>query len=81
MRPEIAELVELLAHAAYQRWRVGEFLPDAAFSQVGRAHNSQLLKVSLVAYDHPRPKPTTELLGCASTPTPDTARIDKWKRR
>lgn len=81
MRPEIAELVELLARAAYQRWRAGDFGPDAAFAQVGRAQSNQLPKSSLVAYDYPRPAPTTELLGCASTPTLDTAQIDKQKRR
>lgn len=81
MRPEIAELVELLARAAYQRWRAGDFGPDAAFAQVGRAENSQLPKLGLVAYDYPRSTPTTELLGCASTPTPDTARIDKQRHR
>jgi len=81
MRPEIAQLVELLARAAYQRWRAGDFPPDAADPQVGRAQSNQLPKASLVAYDYPRSTPTTELLGCASTPTPDTARIDKQKRR
>ena len=81
MRPEIAELVELLARAAYQRWRAGDFPPSAAFSQVDRAQSNQLPKATPVAYDHPGPTPTTELLGCASTPTPDTARIDKLRRR
>lgn len=81
MRPEIAELVELLARAAYQRWRAGEFLLDVAFPQVGRVQNNQLPKTSLVAYDHLGLAPTTELLGCASTPTPDTAPIGKQKRR
>jgi hypothetical protein len=77
----MAELVELLARAAYQRWRAGDFLPDVAVSQAARAQSNQLPKARLVAYDHPRSTPTTELLGCASTPMPDTARIDKQKRR
>ena len=81
MRPEIAELVELLARAAYQRWRADGFPAGAAFPPVARAQSNQLPKASLVAYDHQRPTPATELLGCASTPTPDTALIGKQKRR
>jgi hypothetical protein len=81
MRPEIAELVELLARAAYHRWRAGDFSPDAASLQVGPAQSDQLPKASVVAYDHSSPGSGTELLGCASTPMPDTARIDKQKRR
>lgn len=81
MSPEIAELVELLARAAYQRWRAGEPLGNAEFLQVDLAQNDQLPKGRLVAYDHPGPTPTTELLGCASTPTPGTARTDKQKPR
>ena len=81
MRPEIAELVELLARAAYQRWCAGDFPRDAASPQVDPAQSNRLPKASLVAYDHPGLAPTTELLGCASTPTLDTAPIDKQKRR
>ena len=81
MSPEIAELVELLARAAYQRWRAGKLLPDAAFPQADHVQNNQLPNVGLVAYDHPGPTLTRELLGCASTPMPDTARTDKQKPR
>jgi hypothetical protein len=77
MRPEIAELVELLARSVYQRWQAGEIVPDAA-PVIGPEQN-QLPSPTAVAYDLRRNPHAMELLGCASTPTPGTAQTGRPK--
>jgi len=81
MRPEIAELVDLLARSVYQRWRAGELVPNAAAGQVSHPQQNQLTSGPPVVYDRHRPMPPTELLGCTSTPTPGTARTGRPNTR
>jgi hypothetical protein len=79
MRPEIAELVELLARSVYQRWQAGELVPHTAFGQAIELNQNQLPSLPPVAYDLRKTPPEMELLGCASTPTPGTAQTGRPK--
>jgi len=81
MTPEIAALVELLARSVYVRWRAGELKFNAAVHHAARLREDHLPGGPIVAYDLQSRESTKELLGCASTPTPVTARNGKQKLR
>ena len=79
MRQEIAELVELLARSAYQRWRAGEPVCDAGVGQANLPNTGELPIPAHLAYDRQATLSVMERSGCASTPTPGTAPTGKQK--
>jgi hypothetical protein len=81
MTPEIAALVELLARSVYVRWRAGELELNAEVQHTARVRKDHLPGGPIVAYDRQSNVSSKELLGCASTPTPVTARNGKQKPR
>jgi hypothetical protein len=79
MKPEVEFLVGLVARSIYERWKAGRLSPNVTPEQPADAKRDWIPSTALVAYDPSSNRPEMELLGCASTHTPGTARTGKQK--
>jgi hypothetical protein len=79
MKPEVEFLVGLVARSVYERWKAGELAPNVVPGRSAGEKKDRIPSTALVAYDPSSNMPEMELLGCASTHTPATARTGKQK--
>jgi hypothetical protein len=79
MNSGTATLVELLARAAYKRWRTGELNSDARLESPAQSSDERMPVADETSYNQQGPEPAGVLLECASTPMPDTAQNGKQK--